>query len=115
MRKYLPIYLLSSIVLIAASPALSLENSGWFKINQIVVSGAANMHFRVYGMPSNAACVNGTNYAYINEADTGSKGKISTLLSAYAAGKDVRLVLEPTDHYNDGRIYCRVIEIIIKG
>lgn len=80
-----------------------------FTITQLYVSGSANFHFRVYGMATISNCPNATTWAYINEADDGEKGKMATLLTAYAMGKQVQLIVAPVNGY------CQILEVNVTG
>lgn len=94
-----------------------LANLVWterFRINQIYMSGAENYHFRVYGMDQQNQCTNGSSWAFINESSSGSKGMISLLLSAYMAGKDVRLLTQEFTS-SSGNTYCKIIELEVSG
>ncbi|MCP4485927.1 MAG: hypothetical protein GY820_01160 [Gammaproteobacteria bacterium] len=104
-----------TVMIFFSSVSYALESTGWFKINQVFVSNGNNLYFRVYGMSSMSYCPDGSTWAYVDENDSGEKGKISTLLSAYAAGKDVTLHVEPKDHYENGKLYCHIVEVGIKG
>ncbi len=105
--------LLLVVMLLFSGLSYSAQPTGWFKISEIYVSSANNMHFRVVGLPA-GACPNGSNWAYVDEADTGAKGKISALLSAYVAGKNVHLWIETKDYYSNGQVYCQIAEFSIK-
>ena len=102
-------------VLLSVSAASALaqtqQQSGFFVINGLEVSYANNMHFRVIGMSPVGACGAGTNWAYVDEADSGAEGKIATLLAAYLAGKQVNLVIAPTNYYGNGQMFCHILEI----
>jgi len=82
-----------------------------FKISSIFVSSASNYHFRVESNTGNWHCSNGPKlpaWSYVNEADSGAKGKISALLAAYASGKSVTLVTEGVAA--GANTYCRILE-----
>lgn len=81
--------------------------TGAFKPAGPYVSGGNNYYFRVQGLPSSANCLQ--NWAFVDEADSGSKGKIATLLMAYAQGRNVSLYVE-----EDGAGYCRIIELVVQ-
>jgi hypothetical protein len=103
------------VVLLSLIPASALaqtaQQSGFFVISGLMVSYANNMHFRVIGMAPVSACGAGTNWAYVDEADSGAEGKIATLLAAYLAGKQVNLVILPTNYYANGQMFCHITEI----
>ncbi len=107
--------LLVTVMILLSSISYAAESTGWFKINQVFVSSGNNLYFRVYGMASMSYCPDGPAWAYVDEKDSGEKGKISTLLSAYAAGKDVYLKVEPKDFYGNGKIFCHILELGVKG
>lgn len=100
------------VLLMLFSPALFAEVTSAFKINGITVLGAGNMMFRVHGMPQPASCP-GNAWAYVDDADSGSKTKISTLLSAYAAGKRVQLEISPKNFFSNGVMYCQIISMSV--
>lgn len=75
-----------------------------FKPTGLYISHEGNYHLRVQGVP--AGCQAG--WAYINQADSGSKTYIASLMLAFAAGKQVQLFVEP-----DGNGYCHIIEALI--
>ncbi len=106
--------LLFVAILLFSSSSYSAQhtNTGWFKISEIFVSSGTNMHFRVVGLPT-GACPNGSNWAYIDEIDSGAKGKISTLLSAFATGINVQLWIETKDYYSNGEIFCQIVELSV--
>lgn len=108
-------YIIFACALLIGGAASATETISAFKINKVFVSNAENFHFRVYGMPAMSFCPDGSTWAYINEADSGAKGKISTLLSAYAAGKDVVLYVTPTDPASNGKAYCKITEFMVQG
>ncbi|MGD8914754.1 MAG: hypothetical protein PVI97_17580 [Candidatus Thiodiazotropha sp.] len=107
-------FLKTILLVFFAHNAYAGEWSDWFTISRIFVSSASNMHFRVGGMESIDDCTNGKTWAYVNESDSGASAKISTLLSAHAAGKNVRLYVSPTDVYGNGKVYCHVVELQVK-
>jgi len=72
----------------------------------VYVSSEANQHLRVLGVPS--GCL--ANWAYINQADSGSKTYIASLLLAYASGKQVNLYVSL-----DANGYCHIIEAQVGG
>lgn len=102
-----------------AGNVLAGEFPAPFKIAGLFVSDATNLHFRVNSNnPSAWLCSNGpTNpsWAYINEADSGAKVKIATLMTAYSLGKTVSLVTEGVYFGGDygGKTYCRILEFSI--
>ena len=82
-----------------------------FKISSIYVSSASNYHFRVESSTGNWHCNNGPKspaWSYVNEPDSGAKGKMSALLAAYASGKSVALVTEGVTV--GANTYCRIVE-----
>jgi hypothetical protein len=81
--------------------------TGAFKPAGPYVSGGNNYYFRVQGLPDSAGCLQ--NWAFVNEADSGSKGKIATLLMAYSQGRNVSLYVE-----EDGAGYCRIVEFVVQ-
>jgi hypothetical protein len=78
-----------------------------FVITNLYVAGLNNYQYRVYGMPSLSACPNGPTWAYVNEADEGSKGWIAALFLAFASGKQIRVLAEPVNGY------CHIVEIFM--
>jgi hypothetical protein len=89
----------------------------WFKISQISVSGANNMHFRVSGMGamSEEKCTSPYNtWAFVDGADSGAQGKMSVLMAAWLAGKEVRVVYAPVDYYGDRKKFCRIHEFTVR-
>lgn len=89
-----------------------------FNISKIFVSNATNFHYRISGnnadgsplLLCNSNFEYGKTIAYLNEADSGSKGKISTLLAAYAAQDKVKLGYEIFTAGN-GNTFCHIVEI----
>lgn len=82
--------------------------SSHFVIDKLWISGAENAHYRIVDESGTAHCTGGpTNpaWSYINVSDSGSKGKISAILLAYAQGKTVELTTE-----TDVNGYCHVVE-----
>ena len=104
-----------SVILLYASNVLSVpERTPSFGITEIFVSSGTNMHFRVVGINS-SLCPDAPTWAYINENDHGASSKISTLLTAYAAKKNVQLIIEPVDFYSNGTLYCHIVELSVSG
>ncbi len=110
MKKYLALL----ILLLCPTLLHAYSSSGWFEITQTFSTTESNMQYRVYGMPNVQECSNGQNWAYVDEADSGARTKISTLLSAYAAGHQVQLTLEVVDYFNNGNKYCHIVAITTK-
>jgi hypothetical protein len=108
-------FLMITLMMLFAHSAYAGEWTEWFKINGLFVSSATNLHFRVSGTLTMDNCPNGASWAYIDENDSGAKGKMSALLSAYASGKDVSLFVVPKDYYGNGSKYCHILELRIKG
>lgn len=100
--------------LTATNPVQSAEYPGPFTIKSITVSSATNYHFRLQSNGSSWLCLNGeTNppWAYINEADSGAKGKIATLLTAYSLGKTVTVVTEGV--VVGSSTYCHILDFLV--
>lgn len=107
--------ILFSLVLLYAGTALSVtEITPSFNISEVYVSTGDNMHFRVIGINS-SLCPGNSHWAYINKSDDGSESKISALLTAYAAKKNVKLIIEPVNFYNNGTMFCHIVELSISG
>lgn len=107
-------------ILLAIAASMAGVNAGAaeyptpFKISSIFVSSASNYHFRVESNTGNWHCNNGPKspaWSYVNETDSGAKGKISALLAAYASGKSVTLVTEGV--IAGANTYCRILEFKI--
>ncbi|OWQ88589.1 hypothetical protein CDN99_17230 [Roseateles aquatilis] len=81
--------------------------TGEFKPGGPYVSSGVNFHFRVSNVPATANCPQ--TWAYINETDSGAKGKIAALLLAYAQGKSIDIFVDT----GDGG-YCHVVEFVVK-
>jgi hypothetical protein len=100
--------------MLAGAPVLvhsqSNQNTGWFAITGVYLSQAGNMTLRVNGMPAITGCPASPNWAYVDEGDSGSKEKVAALLTAYAAGKTVNLLIAPINYYGDGQMFCHIIE-----
>jgi hypothetical protein len=87
----------------------------WFKISQINVSAATNMHFRVSGMKAMSECTSPYNtWAFVDGADSGAQGKMSVLMAAWLAGKEVRVVYAPVDYSGDRKKFCRIHEFAVR-
>jgi hypothetical protein len=98
------------IGMMCVSPLLRAQTQIWtadFQITNLYVAGAENFHYRVYGMPPVPACNNGTTWSYVNESDSGSKGYIAALLSAFTAGKYIRVLVTPANGF------CHIAEIFV--
>lgn len=117
MKKIIVAFFLS--VTSAMALAEIIESSTPFKISEIYVANATKYHFRImadYSDSTKWLCNNGPKnpaWAYINEADSGAAGMISTLLTAYAAGKTVTLYTTGIDGPS-GRV-CKIVEFSIKN
>ena len=83
------------------------ETTAPFKISTIAVHQPGNLPFRVYGMPNIPSCPGG-NFAYVDENDTTANAKISTLLTAFSAGKSIYLEVLPVTHPANGNTYCQI-------
>lgn len=93
-------------------PAWSLETVGPFTINEIFVSNADNMYFRVIGTDHAVThCTNGGYQSYVGATDSGAKMKMSALMAAYLSGSSVSLTTEAVDFYGNGQIFCHIIEV----
>jgi len=68
------------------------------------------MPFRAYGMPSASSCP-GSNFGYVAENDVTANAKISTLLSAFSAGKLVTLNVTPVNYFGTGTNYCQIVSV----
>lgn len=93
----------------------STQYSGLFVISGLTLSAAGNMTLRVNGMPTVSACAAAPNWGYVDENDSGSKEKVAALLSAYALGKSVNLLLTATNFYSDGRMFCHILDFTVSG
>jgi hypothetical protein len=104
-------------ILLFARTAISqaTQFSGWFVISGLTVSSAGNMTLRVNGMPTVSACTAAGTWAYVDENDSGSREKIAALLTAYSSGKSVNLQVTATNFYNDGQMFCHVIDFSVSG
>ena len=108
MRKY-PFIL--AMALLYGSSAWALETPAAFKIDKVFVSQPNNFHFRVKTSANVPLCAGGPStpgWAYINEADPGSRTMIASLLSAFAAGKTVQLYT--TGVFVGAAKYCQILE-----
>lgn len=86
----------------------ALEAATPFVIDKLWISGAESAHYRIVDEEGPAHCTGGPTgpaWSYINVSDSGSKGKISAILLAYAQGKTVELSTE-----TDADGYCHVVE-----
>jgi hypothetical protein len=99
---------LTSVLLFASMQAFADEWTPEFRITALYVAGATNFHYRVFGMPNMPVCANGVNWAYVNEADPGSKGFIAAMLSAHASGKPIQVLTTPVNGF------CHILELIIR-
>lgn len=91
----------------------SAEYPAPFKIAIITVSGSTNLHFRVGYSGTTPLCSNGPTagnpWAYLNETDSGAKGKIATLLMAYALRKTV--TIETQSVLFGTSTYCHILDV----
>jgi hypothetical protein len=103
------------LVLAVSGIALAFDQPPTFKISGLFWSDAQNMHCRVLSdTPTIPLCTGGpTNaaWAYINESDSGAKGKIAGLMTAYALGKSVNLTTESVPV--GAATYCHIVEFSI--
>lgn len=85
--------------------------TGFFTITGLYVSGPSNYAYRVSGFQSGAgtACT-GVGWAYLNQGDSGASWYASAILTAYASGKQVDLLLQ-----TDANGYCHIVEMNIQG
>jgi|GEM_PF-1567283 len=106
MKKLLSVMLACLVI----SPALSSADTASGPITwpyRIFVSGSQSFHYRIFkeGNPiSFCSGIHSNEFAYINEADDGAKGKIAALLTAYALQRDIHIQYSVTDA--DG--YCQI-------
>lgn len=82
-----------------------------FNIAMINMSAADNFHFRISGRPTQTMCTNGIDWAYINENDSGSKGKIAGLMMGYSLGKKVGLLTETV--VRNGTNFCHILDFTL--
>ncbi len=68
---------------------------------------------RVSGMGNTLPCA-ANDWAYIDENDSGAQAKIASITTAYAAKKNVRLIVEPKNYYGNGTTFCNVLEVNIR-
>lgn len=77
-----------------------------FIITNLYVAGQNNFQYRVYGMSSlQSLCPNSPNWAYVNESDSGAKGRVATILAAFYAGRAIRVYVTVTGGY------CQIEEL----
>jgi hypothetical protein len=110
MKKLISLIAVCSFLLVGtlAQAATPFYTSS-MKIESVFVSGPTNYHFRGVSTPlASYGCK--ANFAYINEADPGSKTYISTLLAAFLSGKLVSFNL-----LVDSNGYCHINEIIVNN
>jgi hypothetical protein len=93
----------------AASPARADGVTSNFTITSFFVSQQNNFQYRVYGMPAVASCSNATTWAYVNDSEPSSKGIVTAILFAYAAGKLINLNLQTLNGY------CHIVEVQVAG
>lgn len=85
---------LAGLLMFYMSPSMAAKYwTSLFQINNIFVSAEGNAHFRVGGLPPAANCPG--NWAYLNQADSGSREYFSVLTAAYMANKNAQLFVEP--------------------
>jgi uncharacterized membrane protein len=90
--------------------------TGQFKITALWVSATnAQMHFRVTGMPTVFLCISAPKFAYVDASDIGAQDMIATLISAFNTGKQVNLLVQPTDFLANGSSFCHIIEVTVSG
>ena len=82
-----------------------------FNIATINMSAADNFHFRISGRPTQTMCANGIDWAYINENDSGAKGKIAGLMMGYSLGKKVGLLTETV--VRNGTNFCHILDFTL--
>jgi hypothetical protein len=108
------LFLISGLLVGTANSA---EYPGAFHISSVFLSNATNFHFRIYSdNPGSWLCSNGPrnpSWGYINEADSGAKGKIAALLEAYAMGKTITATTIGVPY--NGSTYCQIIEFQISN
>ena len=90
-----------------STKALAAAWTADFTITALYVAGENNYQYRVYGIPTNAACSNGPTWAYVNDMDSGSKGEVVALLSAFNTSRTIRVLVEPTNGF------CHIIEVFV--
>jgi hypothetical protein len=121
MKKSLVFTVVFCLVLVVVNMTYAQEVQNPIIIKKIFVSDANNLHFRVIShAPNIPLCTGGPPngidpgmeaFAYVNESDSGAKGKMATLMTAYALGKYVTLVTEPVQF--GPHIYCHIVEFWI--
>lgn len=79
--------------------------TGDFTITNLYVAGENNFQYRTYGAGSQPICPNSPNWAYVNDADSGSKGKIATILAAFYTGRPIRVYIEAVNGF------CHIEEV----
>jgi hypothetical protein len=102
--------LLGAFSISTVASAQSLITPPAFVPTAMYFSTSANFTVRVFGGATlNSYCPLG--WAYVNEADDGAKEKIAGLMSAYAMGKTLNLIIQVTPGTN----YCQIIEFLVSG
>jgi hypothetical protein len=79
--------------------------TGDFTISNLYIAAENNFQYRTYGTGTQAMCPNSPNWAYVNESDSGSKGKIATILAAFYTGRPIRALISAQNGF------CRIEEI----
>lgn len=94
--------------LLASSQAFSAVWTSDFTIANLYVSGENNFQYRVYGATNlPAACTSSPNWAYVNKGDAGSDGQVAALFTAFAMGRPIRMLVEPTNGF------CHILELFL--
>jgi len=90
--------------------SIDARSASWtsdFTITGIYVAGKDNYQYRIYGMPAMPSCTNGSNWAFINESDLGSKGYVTSVYTAFATGRPIRVFVEVENGY------CHIQELFL--
>jgi hypothetical protein len=76
-----------------------------FTITGLYVAGENNFQYRAYGVGTLAMCPNSPNWAYVNDNDSGAKGRVATILAAFYSGRPIRVFLSAQGGF------CRIDEV----
>ena len=100
--------ILAAALCLWCGPTVAGQWVSSFTVTRLFVAGENNFQYRVYGMPALPACASGPDWAYVNDADSGAKGKVATLLGAFYSGRRVGIFVEVVNGY------CHILDLIVE-
>jgi|SRR5688572_16108205 hypothetical protein len=95
----LRIMTLSALMMVGMKPAVAWDGVSQGTVYALEVTGGANYGFRVFVSGVTNMCGNGSNWAYLNEADSNYKTYVAVIMMAKAQGSPVTIYTNVVNGY----------------